>query len=63
VFERFFRADKARSRDIPGTGLGLALVKSIVEAYGGSIAITSAGRGQGTKVSLSWPYQPGKAGD
>ncbi len=56
VFERFYRADAARSRDdIPGTGLGLSLVKSIVDAYSGTIRITSAGRDQGTEVSVFWP--------
>jgi len=56
VYERFFRADKAHSRDIPGTGLGLALVKSVVDAYGGKITINSEGIGKGTIATVFWPY-------
>jgi len=52
--ERFFRVDKARSRELGGTGLGLAIVKHIVQAHGGSLAIASA-VGQGTTVTAYFP--------
>ncbi|MHB8347050.1 MAG: heavy metal sensor histidine kinase [Acidiferrobacterales bacterium] len=55
LFQRFYRADPARSRHPEGTGLGLAIVKSIVDLHGGAIRINSAAA-QGTTVSLEFPH-------
>jgi two-component system, OmpR family, sensor kinase len=54
VFERFFRADKARSREAGGSGLGLAICQSIVEAHHGSISFTSR-PGEGTTFIARLP--------
>ena len=54
VFDRFFRADRARSRDTGGAGLGLSIVKAIATAYGGNVSICSD-EGTGTRVRFEIP--------
>lgn len=58
VLEPFVRLETSRSRPFGGVGLGLALVHRIVEAHGGSVAISEASLG-GARVTLAWPRSSG----
>ena len=54
VFDRFYRADKARTRDDSGYGLGLAIARDIAQAHKGAIAVTSTAQ-EGTTFTLRLP--------
>ncbi|VAX23040.1 Phosphate regulon sensor protein PhoR (SphS), partial [hydrothermal vent metagenome] len=57
IFERFYRVDKARSRELGGTGLGLSIVKHIAISHGGSVSVESA-PGQGSTFRIVLPFSP-----
>ena len=61
VFDRFWRADKARTRARGGSGLGMSIVRSIVEAHGGTVRFDSSVR-SGSTVTVRLPSSPAQAG-
>jgi two-component system phosphate regulon sensor histidine kinase PhoR len=56
IFERFYRTDRARSREIGGTGLGLAIVKHLARLHGGEVSVTST-VGKGSVFSIELPQK------
>lgn len=57
LFERFYRVDRARSREVGGTGLGLAIVKHLARAHGGEVSVTSE-LGKGSTFTIELPQHP-----
>ncbi len=62
IFNRFYRVDKARSRNQGGTGLGLAIAKEMIKAHGGKIWATSS-KGKGTTIHFTLPHQRNQKDD
>jgi signal transduction histidine kinase len=62
IFERFFQVNNTPTRRFGGTGMGLALVKRVVEAHGASVDVET-GVGSGTRISLRWPERAATPAD
>ena len=59
IFERFYRVDRARSRETGGTGLGLAIVRHVAQAHGGEVTVESR-EGEGSTFTLYVPLANGE---
>ncbi|MBM7865625.1 sensor histidine kinase [Heliobacterium gestii] len=62
IFDRFYRADKGRSRQAGGVGLGLSIARWIVEAHGGAIRVESGGMGRGSSFIVAIPVKEQRGG-
>lgn len=62
IFDRFYRADRARTTATGGSGLGLAIVRQLVEGHGGRVWAHSE-VGRGTSIHVSLPLQKGTGGE
>jgi two-component system sensor histidine kinase SenX3 len=60
IFERFYRVDRARSRQTGGTGLGLSIVRHVVQAHGGEVSVTST-EGEGSTFTVHLPVEGRRA--
>jgi len=60
IFERFFKADKSRTRSGGGSGLGLSIIQKIVQMHGGNVAVNSE-LGRGTRMTVKLPMAAGHA--
>jgi hypothetical protein len=63
VFDRFRQADSSRTRNYGGLGLGLAIVRHLVDLHGGNVRAESPGAGQGTTLTISLPLMTAPAGE
>ena len=57
VFERFYRSDASRNRDLPGAGLGLPIAQALIRAHGGEIEVESPGVGKGSTLTVRLPIR------
>jgi signal transduction histidine kinase len=62
VFERFYRVDRARSRETGGTGLGLSIVKHVAENHGATVDLQSS-LGEGSTFTVRFPLRTGSASE
>jgi PAS domain S-box-containing protein len=63
IFDRFQQGDSSRTRAVGGLGLGLSIVKHLVEQHGGSVSVASPGEGEGATFTIHLPLTAMRAGD